>query len=160
MIHEHSDFSKPCRKDSLSLVQNFGFVTKLLPENPINHDISKSRSAQFTFHDKKVFTSGDFCTSQALRSAHRISTKHTASSIGLNFIGTSCENSISRQCYRQYAFHMSDFQPCSWRQVRIVYSDFMMSVLFVTFITKATPETENHGISISELVLNIENNQQ
>jgi hypothetical protein len=70
MIHEHSDFSKPCRKDSLSLVQNFGFVTKLLPENPINHDISKSRSAQFTFHDKKVFTSGDFCTSQALRSAH------------------------------------------------------------------------------------------
>ena len=49
--------------------------------------------------------------------------------------------------------------------VRIVYSDFMMSVLFVTFITrcfklKATPETENHGISISELVLNIKDIQQ
>jgi len=43
---------------------------------------------------------------------------------------------------------------------RIVYSDFMMSVLFVTFITKATPETENHGISTSEEVLNIKNIQQ
>jgi len=36
----------------------------------------------------------------------------------------------------------------------------MMSVLFVTFITKATPETENHGISTSEEVLNIKNIQQ
>ena len=31
---------------------------------------------------------------------------------------------------------------------------------FVTFITKATPETENHGISTSEEVLNIKNIQQ
>ena len=37
-IHEHSDFSKLRRNDCLK--QNLGLVTKLFPENPLNHDIS------------------------------------------------------------------------------------------------------------------------